>query len=156
MARIYGNVGELVGNTPLMELGNLARKEGLKARILAKLEAVQVYLHAVPRRPGHELLQKEVLHRRHAKHGVALVKNTKRHLRPPSQRSAPEAHKAIFYHSTGRGPGTDGNFVRLLRRAAQRPACPGAGAHIGLHKDGRSKKGEGLHERGSAMGQGPL
>ena len=38
MARIYGNVGELVGNTPLMELGNLARKEGLKARILAKLE----------------------------------------------------------------------------------------------------------------------
>ena len=38
MARIYRNVGELVGNTPLMELGNLARKEGLKARILAKLE----------------------------------------------------------------------------------------------------------------------
>ena len=38
MARIYGDVGELVGNTPLMELGNLARKEGLKARILAKLE----------------------------------------------------------------------------------------------------------------------
>ena len=38
MAGIYGNVGELVGNTPLMELGNLARKEGLKARILAKLE----------------------------------------------------------------------------------------------------------------------
>lgn len=38
MVRIYGNVGELVGNTPLMELGNLARKEGLKARILAKLE----------------------------------------------------------------------------------------------------------------------
>ena len=38
MARIYGKEGELVGNTPLMELGNLARKEGLKARILAKLE----------------------------------------------------------------------------------------------------------------------
>ena len=38
MAKIYENVGELVGNTPLMELKNLEKQEGLKARLLAKLE----------------------------------------------------------------------------------------------------------------------
>ena len=39
MGRIYTSVTQLVGNTPLMELKNLAAKEGLQARLLAKLEA---------------------------------------------------------------------------------------------------------------------
>lgn len=38
MAKIYQNAGELVGNTPLMELSNLEKQEGLKARLLVKLE----------------------------------------------------------------------------------------------------------------------
>ncbi len=39
MAHIYRFLSELIGNTPLLELGNLCRKDGLKARILAKLES---------------------------------------------------------------------------------------------------------------------
>ncbi len=35
---IYKNIGELTGNTPLMELSNIERAEGIKATILAKLE----------------------------------------------------------------------------------------------------------------------
>ena len=38
MEKIYRSVAELVGNTPLVELVNLEREFGLKARILAKLE----------------------------------------------------------------------------------------------------------------------
>lgn len=36
--KIYKNVTELIGGTPLMELSNIEKKEGLNARILAKLE----------------------------------------------------------------------------------------------------------------------
>lgn len=36
--RIYKNVGELVGNTPLLELSNIVKEENANARILAKLE----------------------------------------------------------------------------------------------------------------------
>ncbi len=35
---IYGNVAELVGNTPILELKNYEKKRGLEAKILAKLE----------------------------------------------------------------------------------------------------------------------
>lgn len=38
MARIYQNVAELIGNTPLMELKGIEKKYQLKARLLAKLE----------------------------------------------------------------------------------------------------------------------
>lgn len=36
--RIYKNVMELIGGTPLMELSNIEKNEGLNAKILAKLE----------------------------------------------------------------------------------------------------------------------
>ena len=36
--RIYENITELVGGTPLLELKRLAASKGLSARILAKLE----------------------------------------------------------------------------------------------------------------------
>ena len=39
MAKIYRSAAELIGNTPLLELGNITRKDGLKVRLLAKLEA---------------------------------------------------------------------------------------------------------------------
>ena len=38
MAKIYRSAAELIGNTPLLELGNITRKDGLQARVLAKLE----------------------------------------------------------------------------------------------------------------------
>ena len=38
MAAIYKDLTELIGNTPLVELGHIEAKEGLKARLLAKLE----------------------------------------------------------------------------------------------------------------------
>ena len=38
MADIYTSVDQLVGKTPLLELTNLERQFGLKARLLAKLE----------------------------------------------------------------------------------------------------------------------
>lgn len=38
MAKIYKSAAELVGNTPLVELVNLEKQEGLRARLLAKLE----------------------------------------------------------------------------------------------------------------------
>ncbi len=38
MAKIYKNAAELVGNTPLLEVGNLEKELGLEARILVKLE----------------------------------------------------------------------------------------------------------------------
>lgn len=38
MAKIYQNLTALVGNTPLLELNNVAKAEGLKARVIAKLE----------------------------------------------------------------------------------------------------------------------
>lgn len=38
MPNIYTNISQLIGNTPLMELKGIERKESLKARILAKLE----------------------------------------------------------------------------------------------------------------------
>lgn len=38
MEKIYKGVTELIGNTPLMEMVNLSKKEELKARVLLKLE----------------------------------------------------------------------------------------------------------------------
>lgn len=38
MSKIYKGAIELVGNTPLVEVTNIERKEGLKARLLLKLE----------------------------------------------------------------------------------------------------------------------
>ena len=38
MAKIYGSAAELVGKTPLVELKNIEKELGLKAKILAKLE----------------------------------------------------------------------------------------------------------------------
>lgn len=38
MARIYKNITELIGKTPLLELGNYGEKKGLSGTILAKLE----------------------------------------------------------------------------------------------------------------------
>ena len=38
MARIYNNITELIGNTPLVRLNRIARKEGALAEILLKLE----------------------------------------------------------------------------------------------------------------------
>ena len=38
MGRIYTSVEELVGHTPLMEMKKIEEAEGLKARLLVKLE----------------------------------------------------------------------------------------------------------------------
>lgn len=38
MAKIYESITDLIGKTPLLKLNNYAKKEGLKATILAKLE----------------------------------------------------------------------------------------------------------------------
>ncbi len=38
MSRIYKNAGELIGNTPLYEVSNIEKLHGLKARVLVKLE----------------------------------------------------------------------------------------------------------------------
>ena len=38
MSKIYGDLTELIGNTPLVELKNIEKREGLGARLLAKLE----------------------------------------------------------------------------------------------------------------------
>ncbi len=38
MGRIYTSAGQLIGGTPLLELRNIGKDEGLEARLLAKLE----------------------------------------------------------------------------------------------------------------------
>ena len=38
MSKIYGSVDQMIGNTPLLELRNLERQRGLRARLLVKLE----------------------------------------------------------------------------------------------------------------------
>ncbi len=38
MSKFYTSVSQLIGGTPLLELTNIAQKDGLKARVLAKLE----------------------------------------------------------------------------------------------------------------------
>ena len=38
MSNIYTSVAQLIGKTPLLELNNIAKKDALKARVLAKLE----------------------------------------------------------------------------------------------------------------------
>lgn len=38
MAKIYTSAAQLIGNTPLLELTNIEKKENLQARLLAKLE----------------------------------------------------------------------------------------------------------------------
>lgn len=38
MARIYSNLTQLIGNTPLLEVGNIERAEALKAKVIVKLE----------------------------------------------------------------------------------------------------------------------
>lgn len=38
MAAIYQNLTELIGRTPLLQLGNIEKQEGLKARLIAKVE----------------------------------------------------------------------------------------------------------------------
>jgi cysteine synthase A len=38
MSKIFTSADRLIGNTPLLELSNIEKEEGLKARILAKLE----------------------------------------------------------------------------------------------------------------------
>ncbi|MDM8275524.1 cysteine synthase A [Enorma phocaeensis] len=38
MSKIYTSIDQLIGKTPLLELANIEREEGLEARVLAKLE----------------------------------------------------------------------------------------------------------------------
>ena len=38
MAKIYKNAAELVGNTPLLEVGNIEKNLGLEAKVLVRLE----------------------------------------------------------------------------------------------------------------------
>ena len=38
MAKIYKDVSQLIGNTPLVELSNIEKKYNLNAKIIAKLE----------------------------------------------------------------------------------------------------------------------
>jgi cysteine synthase A len=38
MAKIYTSIDQLIGRTPLLELSNIEKEEGLEARVLAKLE----------------------------------------------------------------------------------------------------------------------
>ena len=38
MSRIFTSADQLIGHTPLMELTNIEKKHGLKAKLLAKLE----------------------------------------------------------------------------------------------------------------------
>ena len=38
MGKVYTSLDQLIGGTPLLELKNIERKYGLKARLLAKLE----------------------------------------------------------------------------------------------------------------------
>ena len=38
MGKIYKNAAELVGNTPLLEVGNIEKDLGLEAKVLVKLE----------------------------------------------------------------------------------------------------------------------
>lgn len=38
MARIFNNLTELIGNTPLLEVKNIEKAEGLKARVIVKVE----------------------------------------------------------------------------------------------------------------------
>ena len=38
MSRIYTSVAQLIGGTPLLELANIMKNDGLKASVLAKLE----------------------------------------------------------------------------------------------------------------------
>ena len=39
MAKIYQDLSELIGNTPLMEVKNIEKAENLKARLLVKIES---------------------------------------------------------------------------------------------------------------------
>ena len=39
MANIYSNLTKLIGNTPLMEVQNIEKAEGLKARLIVKIES---------------------------------------------------------------------------------------------------------------------
>ena len=56
MARIYNNLTELIGGTPLVELTNIARDAGLKARIVAKVEARNP-ARSVKDRIGHAMIR---------------------------------------------------------------------------------------------------
>ena len=38
MRKIYKSAAELIGNTPLVEVSNIAKELGLEARVLVKLE----------------------------------------------------------------------------------------------------------------------
>ena len=38
MSRVYKSSSELVGNTPLLEVSNIEKELGLKAKVLVKLE----------------------------------------------------------------------------------------------------------------------
>ena len=38
MSHIYSSAAQLIGRTPMLELTNIQRRDGLKARILVKLE----------------------------------------------------------------------------------------------------------------------
>ena len=40
MSRIFTSADQLIGHTPLLELGRLEEKLGLQARLIAKLEAM--------------------------------------------------------------------------------------------------------------------
>ncbi|MBE6970218.1 MAG: pyridoxal-phosphate dependent enzyme, partial [Ruminococcaceae bacterium] len=39
MSRIFASAAQLIGQTPLMELGNIEKADGLTARLLVKLES---------------------------------------------------------------------------------------------------------------------
>ncbi|EAX48191.1 cysteine synthase A [Thermosinus carboxydivorans Nor1] len=56
MAKIAKNLTELIGNTPLLELANYNERQGLKARVVAKLEYFNP-LGSVKDRVGYAMIQ---------------------------------------------------------------------------------------------------
>ncbi len=57
--KIYKNVGELIGNTPLLELSNIIKEENINAKILAKLECFNPTSSAKDRPALEMILQAE-------------------------------------------------------------------------------------------------
>lgn len=55
MTKIAGKITDLIGNTPLLELGNYGAQEGLKARLVAKLESFNP-LSSVKDRIGYAMI----------------------------------------------------------------------------------------------------
>ena len=159
MARVYQNLTALVGGTPLLEVSNIEKSEGLKARVIVKLEYFNpggsvkdrialAMIEAAERsgelKPGSIIIEATSGNTGIGLAWVASVKGYKLILTMPETMSVERQNLLKALGATlVLTPGSEGMKGALRRAGELKEEHPGGGRRHGRH---RERCGRGIEE----------